>query len=191
MPEPPLGISLLLTRQPKKSKTMNTKKKIVIVDDDIDIITVVESILKSKGYEVLSANDKKEGIALIKSEKPDLAILDVMMTTQFEGFELAKEITEDPILKNMPVIIQTSIEVLTTTKSSVQEMARQFRMEPAFSDLRVILVKDIVSGSAGVDYLDENGKTVWFPVDAFVKKPVSANVIVPEVERLLNKVSVN
>lgn len=170
---------------------MNANKKIVIVDDDIDIISVVESILKSKGYEVLSANDKKEGIELIKNEKPDLAILDVMMTTQFEGFELAKEITEDPILKNMPVIIQTSIEVLTTTKSSVQEMARQFRLDPAFSDLRVILVKDIVSGSAGVDYLDENGKTVWFPVDAFVKKPVSATVIVPEVERLLNKVSAN
>lgn len=170
---------------------MNTKGKIVIVDDDIDIITVVESILKSKGYEVLSANDKKEGIELIKNEKPDLAILDVMMTTQFEGFELAKQLTEDPELKNLPIIIQTSIEVLTTTKSSVQEMARQFRTEPAFSDLRVILVKDIVSGKAGVDYLDEEGKTVWFPVNAFVKKPVSADVLLPEIERLLTGVSVN
>ena len=170
---------------------MNTKAKIAIVDDDIDIITAVESILKSKGYEVVSANDKKTGIELIKNEKPDLAILDVMMTTQFEGFELAKQLTEDPELKNLPVIIQTSIEVLTTTKSSVQEMARQFRKDPAFSDLRVILVKDIVTGSAGVDYLNEEGSTIWFPVNAFVKKPVSANVLVPEIERLLSNVQVN
>lgn len=170
---------------------MNTKAKIVIVDDDIDIITAVKSILTSKGYEVISANDKSEGIELIKNEKPDLAILDVMMTTQFEGFELAKKLTEDADLKNMPIIIQTSIDVLTTTKSSVQEMARQFRMDPAFSDLRVILVKDIVSGKAGVDYMNENGSVVWFPVNAFVKKPVSADVLLPEIERLLTGVSVN
>jgi len=44
---------------------MEIAKKIVIVDDDIDIITVVESILTANGYQVLSANDKKEGLELI------------------------------------------------------------------------------------------------------------------------------
>lgn len=58
---------------------MDTKKKILIVDDDIDIITVVRTILTSVGYEVIEANDKIEGIRKVKSEKPDLAILDVMM----------------------------------------------------------------------------------------------------------------
>ncbi|MDP2724207.1 MAG: response regulator [Bacteroidales bacterium] len=164
---------------------MNTKKKIVIVDDDIDIINVVEAILTAKGYVVLSANDKKQGIELLKKDKPDLAILDVMMTTHFEGFELAKEIIDDPELKDMPVIIQTSIDVLTTTKPSVQAMAREFRKDPAYSDLRVILVKDLVTGNAGVDYLNENDESIWFPVNAFVRKPVSANVLIPEIEKLL------
>jgi len=167
--------------------TMNTKKKIVIVDDDIDIINVVEAILTAKGYEVFSANDKIQGIALLKKVKPDLAILDVMMTTHFEGFELAKEIVEDPELKNMPVIIQTSIEVLTTTKPSVQAMAREFRRDPAYSDLRVILVKDLVTGNAGVDYLNEHDESIWFPVNAFVRKPVSANVLIPEIEKQLTE----
>ncbi|MCF8348821.1 MAG: response regulator [Bacteroidales bacterium] len=164
---------------------MKTKKKIVIVDDDIDIITVVEAILKSKGYEVLSAHDKKQGIELLKKEKPDLAILDVMMTTHFEGFELAKEILDDAELKNMPIVIQTSIDVLTTTKPSVQAMAREFRKDPAYSDLRVILVKDLVTGNAGVDYLNENEESIWFPVNAFVRKPVSADVLIPEIEKQL------
>jgi len=165
---------------------MENDKKIVIVDDDIDIINVVESVLTARGYTVLSANDKKEGLALIKKEKPDLAILDVMMTTQFEGFELANEITNDDVLKEMPVIIQTSIDVLTTTKASVQAMAREFRQKPEYSDLRVILVKDLVTGNAGVDYLNEQNENVWFPVSAFVRKPVDANILIPEIARLLN-----
>ena len=166
---------------------MKEFKKIVIVDDDIDIINVVKSVLTAKGYNVLSANDKIEGLKLIKSEKPDLAILDVMMTTQFEGFELAKEIINDKELKRLPIIIQTSIEVLTTTSPSVMDMAREFRQKPEFSDLRVILIKDLETGNAGVDYLNENDETVWFPVNAFVKKPVDAKILIPEIEKLLNK----
>lgn len=166
---------------------METLKKIVIVDDDIDIITAVESILTAKGFKVFSANDKKEGLAVIMRENPDLAILDVMMSTQFEGFELAEEMANNETLNHIPVIIQTSIDVLTTTKPSVQAMAQQFRQNPEYTDLRVILVKDIVTGNAGVDYLNENNEGVWFPVSAFVKKPVNAEVLVPEIERLIEK----
>lgn len=166
---------------------MENLKKIVIVDDDVDIIAAVESVLTAKGYKVLSANDKVEGLALIMKENPDLAILDVMMTTQFEGFELAEEMAKNATLSHIPVIIQTSIEVLTTTKPSVQAMAQQFRQNPDYSDLRVILVKDILTGNAGVDYLNENNEGIWFPVSAFVKKPVNAAVLLPEIEKLLNK----
>ena len=164
---------------------MKNLKKIVIVDDDIDIIAVVESILTAKGYKVFSANDKKEGLELIIKENPDLAIIDVMMTTQFEGFELAEAIVKNETLKHIPVIIQTSIEVLTTTKPSVQAMAQQFRQNPDYSDLRVILVKDLVTGNSGVDYLNENNEAVWFPVNSFVKKPVDAAILIPEIEKLI------
>ncbi|MEI6852183.1 MAG: response regulator [Bacteroidota bacterium] len=160
-------------------------KKILIVDDDIDVITIIETILKKEGYTVISANDKVEGMKKIKEEKPDLAILDVMMTTHYEGFELAKEITDDPELQKIPVLMQTSIDILTTTKPDVQAMAREFRKNPGFKDLHVILVKDVNSGSAGVDYLSEDGKSIWFPVDGFVRKPVDGKRIVPEIKRIL------
>ena len=160
-------------------------KKILIVDDDIDVITIIETILKKEGYTVISANDKVEGMKKIREEKPDLAILDVMMTTHYEGFELAKEITDDPELQRIPVLMQTSIEILTTTKPDVQAMAREFRKNPGFKDLHVILVKDVNSGSAGVDYLSEDGKSIWFPVDGFVRKPVDGKRIIPEIKRIL------
>ena len=106
---------------------MNTQK-ILIVDDDIDIINVMSTILENEGYEVVTANNKEEGLELAKAEIPDMAILDVMMTTHYEGFELAESLVNEPVFKNMPILMQTSIEILTTTKESVREMAREFRL---------------------------------------------------------------
>jgi len=162
-------------------------KKILIVDDDIDIITVLETILRKEGYLVISANNKVEGMKKIKEEKPDLAILDVMMTTQYEGFELAQEINEISEIQKVPILMQTSIDILTTTKPDVQAMAREFRKNPGFKDLHVILLKDINTGKSGVDYLSEDGRSIWFPVDGFVKKPVDSKRILPEIHRILNK----
>lgn len=160
-------------------------KKILIVDDDMDVVTMVETILTKAGYNVISATNKMEGMEMIRNEKPDLSILDVMMSTHYEGFELAKEILDDPNLVKMPILMQTSIEVLTTTRPDVQAMAREFRKNPGFKDLHVILIRDITSGKAGVDYLSENGDTIWFPVDGFLRKPVSFSALIPEIQRIL------
>ncbi len=160
-------------------------KKILIVDDDIDVITVLSAILKKEGFEVISANDKIDGIKKAWANKPDLAILDVMMTTQFEGFELAKEFSENPEFARMPVLMLTSIDVLTTTKSSVQEMAREFRMDPNYKELDVLLVKDVITGNAGIDYHSEKGPSIFLPVDGFLRKPVDGKKLIPEVKRLL------
>ncbi|MDD3877260.1 MAG: response regulator [Bacteroidales bacterium] len=162
---------------------MKTSKKIVIVDDDIDVITVIETILSKEGYEVITAMNKKEGIEIMLREKPNLAILDVMMTTQFEGFELAQEILKNPELNSIPILIQSSIDILVTTKASVQEMAREFRKDPNFKDLQVLLVKNTTDGTAGIDYKGEDGKTYWFPVNGFIRKPVDAKRVLPEIEK--------
>lgn len=163
---------------------MKTTKKILIVDDDIDVITVVEAILRKEGYEVISASSKEEGIEMLKNEKPDLAILDVMMTTHYEGFELANEIYNNPELKEIPFLMQTSIDVLTTTKVSVLDMAREFRKDPNYKDLQVLLVKNITDGTAAIDYRTSEGKSILFPVGGFLSKPANANKLLPEIERL-------
>ncbi len=165
---------------------MNTKK-ILIVDDDVDIINVISTILENEGYEVISANNKTEGVKMAREQHPDLAILDVMMTTQFEGFELAEELVNDAAFKNMPILMQTSIDVFTTTKESVREMAREFRMDPKYKELQVILMKDIVTGKAGIDYRNQDGKSVWLPVDGFLKKPVDSKKLLPEINALMDR----
>lgn len=165
---------------------METRKKILVVDDDMDVITMVKAILEKEGYDVVSAMNKKEGLERLRNEKPDLVILDVMMTTYFEGFEMAQEMLNNPEFKHIPFLIQTSIDVLVTSKVAVQEMAREFRKDPSFKDLRVLLVKNIIDGTAGIDYLAEDGKSYWFNVNGFIRKPVEATKLLEEVKKFLN-----
>ena len=167
---------------------MNTK--ILIIDDDIDVVNIYETVLKREGYQIFSANNKKEGIKTAREQKPGLIILDVMMTTQYEGFELKNELAADAELKKIPVIIQTSLDVLTTTdrqKESIQDMAREFRKDPNFKDLQVLLIKNLANGLMGVDYMNEEGKSVYFEVDGFLRKPVNASKLLEEVQRLMKK----
>ena len=161
------------------------KAKILIVDDDVDVINVLQTILENENYTVITANDKTEGLQKAREEKPDLAILDVMMTTQYEGFEMAKELSEDEAFKNMPVLMQTSIEIIETTKSSVQAMAREFRQDPKYTELQVILLKDIVTGKAGIDYRAEDGRSIWLPVNGFLRKPVDSSKLLPTIKELV------
>jgi len=83
---------------------MDQPRKIVIVDDNKDYLFATETLLTRNGYEVMTAEDGKIGIELIKTEKPDLILLDVMMETLFSGFEVCRQLKQDPDLKSIPVI---------------------------------------------------------------------------------------
>ena len=89
------------------------KAKIIIVDDDQDIRDSLQDILEGKQYTVIAAADKKEGMEKIKMEKPDLAILDVMMSTWQDGFEMSRQLKKDPEFKNMPLLMLTAVEERT------------------------------------------------------------------------------
>jgi CheY-like chemotaxis protein len=83
---------------------MNKLRKIVIVDDNKDYLFATKTLLTRNGYEVMTAEDGKVGIELIKKEKPDLVLLDVMMETLFSGFEVCRQLKQDTDLKSIPVI---------------------------------------------------------------------------------------
>jgi len=84
--------------------------KILIADDDPDIRVSLQAILESQQYTVVTAVDKKDGMEKIKAEKPDLAILDVMMSTWEDGFQMARELKKDPQFKDMPILMLTGIK---------------------------------------------------------------------------------
>lgn len=163
-----------------------TKAKILIVDDDHDLIEGTQAILESQGYEVSSALNKTEGLEQIRNNRPNLIILDVAMTTEQEGFEMNLELRENPEFNTIPVLMQTGIEVMTSNRT-VASMIREMRKDPDFKNNKVLLCKNEIEGAAGVDYLSEGGGSIFLPVDGFLSKPVDPNHLISEVERLIKK----
>ena len=83
--------------------------KILVVDDDRDFIKITRMILQSQKYEVITAANGEEGLEVMRREKPDLVILDVMMSYILEGLDTRRQMAADPGLKNIPVIMSTSL----------------------------------------------------------------------------------
>ncbi|MCX5714879.1 MAG: response regulator [Candidatus Omnitrophica bacterium] len=83
-------------------------KKILVVDDDPDLVEVLSKRLKSNHYQVVTAYDSEEGLEKAKTESPDLIILDVMMPGM-DGSAMAAVLREDSKTHNIPVIFLTGI----------------------------------------------------------------------------------
>jgi len=126
--------------------------KILVIDDDPDILDALAMILESQGYQVFTARDGIEGLANLKAEKPDLMILDLLMP-KMDGFAVCKEL-QDPRwskFKDIPILILTS----------VREDASRRRYE-------------LETG------LELN-------VDDYVEKPISPDILLQRVERLVKR----
>ena len=126
--------------------------KILIVDDDPDILDAMTMIMESQGYQVVTARDGIEGLANLKSENPDLLILDLMMP-KMDGFAVCKEL-QDPRwskYKNIPILILTSVRE--------EASRRRYELETGLE-------------------LD---------VDDYVEKPISPDVLLERVGKLIKK----
>lgn len=82
---------------------------ILLVDDDESFIQSNKDLLEAYGYEVHAASNGSEGIKMAEALKPDLMILDVMMATDTEGFEVARKIRDNRELSKMPIILVTGV----------------------------------------------------------------------------------
>jgi CheY-like chemotaxis protein len=84
--------------------------KILIVDDDPDITEAMRVVLEHRGYRVDSAADGAKALERIEAGRPDLIILDVMMTTPQEGFVLSRALKQDPATKTIPILMLTAVK---------------------------------------------------------------------------------
>jgi CheY-like chemotaxis protein len=91
----------------KLSEVMSKSKKILIVDDEEDVLTYFEAIFNDDGYDTILARDGIKGFEVAKSEIPDLITLDITMPKQ-SGLKLYRQFKDHPELKNVPVIIITA-----------------------------------------------------------------------------------
>jgi DNA-binding response OmpR family regulator len=85
------------------------QKKILIIDDDIDLVEAMRLTLEKAGFEVIDAQDGQKGLEKINKQKPDLVILDVMMETQDEGFHIAYQIRNNEDISDLPIIMLTAV----------------------------------------------------------------------------------
>ena len=81
--------------------------KVLVCDDERHIVRLIQVNLERQGYIVVTAFDGKEGLEKIRSEKPNLVVLDVMMP-YMDGFEVLKTIRREPETENLPVIMLTA-----------------------------------------------------------------------------------
>ena len=126
--------------------------KILVVDDDPDILDMLTMVLKSQGYQAVTARDGIEALANLKAEEPDLMILDLLMP-KMDGFAVCKEL-QDPRwskYKNTPILILTSVRE--------EASRRRYELETGLE-------------------LD---------VDDYVEKPVSPDILLERVGRLIKK----
>lgn len=84
--------------------------RILIIDDDPDITEAMTVVLANRGHEVRSARDSDEGMERLKEARPDLIILDVMMRTSQEGFELSRELKHNAQYKDIPILMLTAVK---------------------------------------------------------------------------------
>ncbi len=95
-------------------------KKILVVDDDPDLVEATTIILKTKQYDVVPAYGGVEGLEKARTEKPDLIVLDVMMPDK-DGYTVCKELKADAVLSAIPVLLLTAVvSHIPTTRYSHQ-----------------------------------------------------------------------
>jgi DNA-binding response OmpR family regulator len=132
-----------------KRRERKMPKKILIVDDDPDLVEAVTMILESKNYEVAAAYGGIEGLQKAKSENPDLIVLDVMMPDK-DGYVVCKELKADPKLKKIPVLLLTAVVSKIATTRYTQQMgleteADDYIDKPVEPDVLVKRIETLLS----------------------------------------------
>jgi two-component system OmpR family response regulator len=93
---------------------------IAIIDDDPDILDASSLVLTAKGYEVITANNPDDGYKIVKEQKPDLIILDVMMVEPDDGFFLAQKFRRENL--DIPILMYTSVSKALGLEFAAGEM---------------------------------------------------------------------
>ena len=106
-------------------------KKVLVVDDDVDIRKVVSKLVEKSGYITIEAKNGVEGMGKVREDKPDLIILDILMPKE-SGIRMYRELKSEEALKDFPVIVLSAIPKKSFFRSQkvLDEFAGQSVPEP-------------------------------------------------------------
>ena len=136
------------------------KSKIVVIEDEVDILEVINYNLSKEGFDVCSALDGEEGLALIKKEVPDLVLLDLMLPG-LDGIEICRKLKTDYSTRSIPIIMVTakgeeSDIVLGLGMGADDYMVKPFRPRELIARIRSVLRRgDFIEEGEGLVAIDE------------------------------------
>lgn len=122
------------------------KKKILAVDDEMEMLSLLEKRLLASGYEVFTAANGKDALGIARREHPDLIILDILMP-EMDGSEMAARLHEDPKTKDIPILFLTCLftkrEELLEGHESGQNffVAKPYEAEDLLDEIKSIIGK--------------------------------------------------
>ena len=113
--------------------------KILVVDDEDAVLEILEADLSEDGFDVISAKDGAEALALVYQEQPDVVLLDLKMPV-VNGYQVLQELRLDPTTKNLPVILLTGVSPTEGEQAAVQLGANHYVTKPwKLSSLREVI----------------------------------------------------
>lgn len=136
------------------------KSKIVVIEDEVDILEVINYNLSKEGFDVCSALDGEEGLALVKKEVPDLVLLDLMLPG-LDGIEICRKLKTDYSTRSIPIIMVTakgeeSDIVLGLGMGADDYMVKPFRPRELIARIRSVLRRgDFIEEGEGLVSIDE------------------------------------
>ncbi|MGD9015265.1 MAG: response regulator, partial [Candidatus Omnitrophota bacterium] len=104
-------------------------KKILVVDDEPNIVDVISTRLKANNYEVVAACDGLQALELAKKERPDLVILDLMLP-KMDGYQVCNQLKSEDDLKDIPIIMLTSLGKANEIKEGLDKGADAYVAKP-------------------------------------------------------------
>ena len=112
--------------------------RILVIDDDVQAVDTIETLLQSVGYDTAHAYMALEGLELARQVKPDLILLDVMFAGPPgpDGFEVSRELHDDPIMKDTPVIILSGLK-------KVMGISAEFAPDETWMPVKAFLEKPV------------------------------------------------
>ncbi|MDO8603305.1 MAG: response regulator [Candidatus Omnitrophota bacterium] len=120
------------------------RKKILMVDDEEDILKVLRFRLEANDYEVLTASDGQEGLNKARSEKPDLVILDLMLP-KLDGYKVCRMLKFDEAYKSIPIIIFTAKAQRKDEELGMEMGADAYISKPFEPEILLAKIKELLS----------------------------------------------
>jgi len=141
-------------------------KKILVVDDEPDVITFISAVLQENGYKSLSAKDGVEALEILRKEKPDLVLLDLMMPKK-SGITMFQELRKDPDMDHISVVVVTGVSEVTGVDF------RNFMYKQALRDEK--------------KFAEATGLTKHTIPDGYVEKPIDPEELIKVVKEALKE----